>query len=185
MDEDCLVRPYLGRRTHGARPSRSFTLRNKLLAADQIESIDLPIHEYARVMADTLAVVHRHSKLDASDIEFVLAPAREGETAFQSDVLGPHRLWVLDFDLVRTIALDESAVERAAQTFLGELCRNDPYYPRPGSENEADVELWKTFSSQFLASSRKVLGNSELPRKLIERIEELGAERRKKLKSLQ
>jgi hypothetical protein len=57
-DEDCLVRPYLGRLTHSHSPFPLFTLRNKPLHVDQMREIGLPVEEYARTMADALAVMY-------------------------------------------------------------------------------------------------------------------------------
>ncbi|CAK3800827.1 Hypothetical predicted protein [Lecanosticta acicola] len=180
QDTDCIVRSYLGRRTHNPRPSRFFKLRNKPLHMDQMESMSLPVESYARVMAEALAVIYWHAKTDARDVEFVLAPSRPGEQTFGSDILGPHRMWILDFDCVREITVDKDGVEKAAQAFLGDH-GNDPYFPRPGNETEMDRKLWTIFSDRFLACSKMITGDSELPEMLIHRIEEFGEERRAKV----
>jgi hypothetical protein len=38
--------------------------------------LGLPARDYTTAMADTLAFLHWVAKVDANDIEFVLAPAR-------------------------------------------------------------------------------------------------------------
>ncbi|KAK5726046.1 hypothetical protein LTR15_004238 [Elasticomyces elasticus] len=181
-DEDCLIRPYLGRRrANFSCPSPFFTLRNKPLLVHQLDGMGLPIDEYAQVMADTLAILYWHAKTDANDVEFVLAPPRSGEEAFQSEVLGAHRLWLLDFDRVNHIALDEVGIEQAARAFF----RNDPFYPRPDCEHETDRRLWEVFSGRFLESSTAILGDVKLAQMMINRLEALGEERRQNRLDLQ
>jgi hypothetical protein len=102
-DEDCIVRPYLGR-WHIPRRTPYFTLRNKSMYLDQLDGVGLPTDEYALVMADALAILYWHAKTDANDVEFVLTPPRADEDAFQSDFLGAHRVWLLDFDCVNHIS---------------------------------------------------------------------------------
>ncbi|KAF7187158.1 hypothetical protein HII31_11539 [Pseudocercospora fuligena] len=174
-DEDCLIRPYIGRRrNHFSCPSPFFTLRNKPLLSNQLEELGLPVEEYAAVMADALAIIFWHSHLDANDVEFVLAPARAGESATESDVLGAHRLWVLDFDCVKSMTMDEQGIDQAAKAFF----RNDPFYPRPDGEHENDHKLWRIFVERFLASSSVIIGDSKLPGTMVKRLEELGTERK-------
>ncbi|KAK5684886.1 hypothetical protein LTS10_002961 [Elasticomyces elasticus] len=183
-DEDCLIRPYLGRRrANFSCPSPFFTLRNKPLLVHQLDGMGLPIDEYAEVMADTLAILYWHAKTDANDVEFVLAPPRSGEVddVFQSEVLGAHRLWLLDFDCVNLISLDEAGIEQAARAFF----RNDPFYPRPDWEHEIDRRLWEGFSKRFLESSALILGDVKLARMMIDRLEQLGDERRQNRLDLQ
>lgn len=35
--------------------------------------------------------------------------------------------------------------------------RNDPYYPRPGAQNEEDQRLWRVFEQRFLETSSSLL----------------------------
>ncbi|CZT20440.1 uncharacterized protein RCC_06300 [Ramularia collo-cygni] len=184
QDEDCLVRPYLGRRTHNSAPSRFFTLRNKPLCVDQMESIGLAVEDYARAIAETLAVIYWHSKTDANDIEIVIAPGRtnDGSGDFHSEVLGRHALWVLDFDCVKSLTQDEAGIGRAASTYM----RNDPFWPRPGSDVQADQSLWNIFRARFLESSRLILDDdSQLPQMFIDRLELLGEQRRERERVLE
>lgn len=59
-DQDCLVRPYLGRRRHCQTQSRfkAFSLRNYPLHLDQIEDLGLDGVLYAQIMAETLAILY-------------------------------------------------------------------------------------------------------------------------------
>lgn len=59
-DQDCLIRPYLGRRRHFQPQSRfkAFSLRNHPLHLDQIESLGLDGALYAQIMAETLAILY-------------------------------------------------------------------------------------------------------------------------------
>ncbi|KAF2770347.1 hypothetical protein EJ03DRAFT_360717 [Teratosphaeria nubilosa] len=152
-DKDCLMRPYLGRRRgHFSCPSH------------------LPVETYARIMADALAVMYWHAQTAANDVEFVLAPPRKGEDGLDADVLDTQRMWILDFDCVNAITLDAQGVERAAIAFY----KNDPFSPRPDSDDKRDRRLWEVFVERFLLSSVLILGNDVLPRMLVERLTQLG-----------
>lgn len=181
-DDPCLIRPYLGRRRRhkqGASNSRfqRFSLSNVPLHVDQMEALGLDIRAYAETMADALALIHWIAKIDANDMEFVLAPPREGQPSekpvFQSDYLGRHSTWILDFDCCSRMSIDEKGIGQACQAFY----RNDPFYPRPGSEVEADQRLWTVFKDRFLQASRGMLrtgseDKSFLAERLMSKIEE-------------
>ena len=168
-DEDCLVRPYLGGRRHaGMTRSRfkAFSLRNFPLHVDQMEELGLDGVVYAKVMAETLAVLYWEAHIDANDVEFVLAPAPPGkdhsassegalihDAVIKSHCLGEHVVWILDFDCCRSMALDGKGVEQAVAAFW----RNDPYYPRPRSGNVKDESLWTVFKETFLETSGAIL----------------------------
>ncbi|KAK1985654.1 zinc finger protein-domain-containing protein [Colletotrichum cereale] len=188
----CLVRPYIGRRkyresgTDQNRPRRSrfYSLRNLPLHLDQMEDLGLSVESYALVMADTLAFLHWSARVDANDVEFVLAQTRHdatpeanapslGSTDFGSTPIGPHGIWVLDFDCCKKMTMDEAGIKQACKSFW----RNDPYYPRPGSDNHNDQRLWGVFQNRFLETSSRLLeGETEsvrqLPQQLVELIEE-------------
>lgn len=81
-------------------------------------------------MAETLAMMHWIGEMDGNDIEFVLAPPTQDfspneSTAtspppgprVESDALGCHSMWVLDFDLCRRMTMDSNSVEQAAAAF--------------------------------------------------------------------
>lgn len=157
-DEDCLVRPYLGRRRI-TKPSTSqfarFSLRNYALHVDQMEELGLDAVQYARAMAEALALMHWGARVDANDVEFVLAPPRgDEERCFQSGMVGDHCFWVLDFDSCRDMALSEEGVEQACAAFF----RNDPYYPGPGRGNSEDEKSWVIFREKFLEVSTVIFG---------------------------
>ena len=191
-NEHCLVRPYLGRRRHRQqatvatrmRPNRLsvFSLRNFPLHVDQMEELGLDTEKYAIAMADALSFLHWAAMVDANDVEFVLAPPRHaagagvgiGSVQFESETLGSHVMWMLDFDCCRPMSMDEAGVRQAATSFK----RNDPFYPRFGSTHPADQGLWDKFRSRFLQTSCSILTNREesvrkLPAMLMEEIERL------------
>lgn len=150
-DRDCLIRPYLGRRRRLVKNSRvqAFSLRNFPLRIDQIESLKLDGARYARIMADTLAQLFWVAHIDANDIEFVLAPPSNSNEAkiIDSEVLGEHVVWILDFDCCRNMSLDRAGVVQAVNAFF----KNDPFYPRPNCG-----ALWTEFKDQFLTTSEQI-----------------------------
>lgn len=157
QNQDCLIRPYLGRRRQLERNSRfkAFSLRSYPLHVDQMEEMGLNAVLYAQIMAETVAHLFWVTRIDACDIEFVLAPPPDDHplrtsSVISSKVLGDHVLWILDFDCCREIEMDDLGVERAARAFL----TNDRFYPRPGGDNANDQALWEEFKSRFLTLSR-------------------------------
>ena len=178
-DQDCLIRPYLGRRRRLEAQSRfkAFSLRNYPLHIDQIKHLALDATLYARVMAETLAILYWKARIDANDVEFVLAPPPTNQSSasgsvIESETLGRHVVWILDFDCCKPLPLDEKGVEQAVVAFY----RNDPYYPRPTSSNEEDIALWVAFKERFLEASESFLepGSMEarLPKLWIEMVED-------------
>lgn len=207
-NKDCLIRPYLGRRrtskVHSASRFKAFSLRNFPLHLDQLETLMAAddIKQYARIMAETLAAMHWLGEVDGNDIEFVLAPPdqehgdnnpKDATTGspphglhVQSHSLGKHSMWVLDFDLCRSMKMDSTCVEQIATAFW----RNDPYYPRPVEESEVDFPLWAAFKERYLQTSeacidlacaghepREIERWRVLPGQVISRIEQRGSSR--------
>lgn len=190
-NEHCLIRPYLGRRraAAGARRSmfKSISLRNYPLYVDQLEKLGLPTAEYATAMADALALLLWVVNIDACDVEFVLGRQRTpavgvpvaepqaciGTQEYTFGALGPHALWILDFDCCRDLSLDTEGINMAAERFW----RNDPFYPNPDYKCPADQHLWEQFRDRFLETSGLILrdkGQHEqsLPGLLVARIVE-------------
>ncbi len=184
-DRDCLIRPYLGRRRCFGAQSRfkAFSLRNYPLHVDQIEDLGLDGFLYARIIANTLAVLYWKAHIDANDVEFVLAPppsqdhavpaneALAPQSIINSHTLGEHVVWILDFDCCRRMPLDEKGVEQAVEAFY----RNDPFYPRPRHGSSKDQALWTFFKDRFLEASEAILehGSPEarLPALWVESVE--------------
>lgn len=111
-----------------------------------MEVLGLDAKAYAGAMAEALALMHWGARIDANDVEFVLAPPRANHTpTFESDYLTVHCMWILDFDCCRPIWVDETGVEQACAAFY----KNDPFYPRPGTGEAADEELWVLFKQRF------------------------------------
>ncbi|KAI1402422.1 zinc finger protein-domain-containing protein [Hypoxylon fuscum] len=174
-NDDCLIRPYLGRRKRGQQESRIrvFSLRNYPLHINQIGELGLDHFAYSRVIAQALAFMHWLAKVDANDVEFVLAPA-EDTPQFNSQALGDHNMWILDFDCCRRMSLDKVGIEQAARAFL----RNDPFYPHPSrGKEEEDRMLWQHFKDAFLEASLTIIRQAapevpeDLPQVLIDTIE--------------
>ncbi|KAL7923827.1 zinc finger domain-containing protein [Trichoderma austrokoningii] len=182
-NKHCLIRTYLGRRriqdeSDKPRSLRAYSLRNFPLHIDQMESIGLSPRQYALSMADTLAFLYWIAKVDANDVEFVLAQPRSNgppnmkpSDYLHSDILATPAMWVLDFDCCNDITMDESGIEQACRCFW----RNDPFYPRPGSSHASDQKLWRDFQHRFLMASEEILKDEalaikQLPGRLIERI---------------
>lgn len=128
-------------------------------------------------MADTLAFLHWVAEVDASDVEFVLAPARqkyEGPSlegkGFKTGAFGEHDMWILDFDCCRRMEMNGNGVMQAARAFW----RNDPFYPRPGTEGK---KYWKLFRKRFEGVSEGMLQERSdqvrrLPTQLMDKVEE-------------
>ncbi|KAF2235951.1 hypothetical protein EV356DRAFT_444216 [Viridothelium virens] len=177
-DEDCLVRPYLGRRRIGQRTSRFqvFTLRNFPLHVDQMEELGMDTFRYTAALADALAMMHWVAQVDANDVEFVLASYLDHNghglpSPFYSNFLGSHALWILDFDCCHPMSMDEAGVSQAVSAFF----KNDPFFPRPNRTADIrDQRLWTHFRNQFLNTSAELLGESSLknlPQLFIDRLE--------------
>lgn len=190
-NRDSLVRPYLGRRrvvSKDFRPSRfkAFSLRNFPLHLDQMEELgisDTDMQLYAKIMAEALAMMHWYGEIDANDVEFVLAPSSSSSNPVITNVLGPHVMWILDFDCCRKMSMDERGIEQAVTAFL----RNDPFYPRPGGRGYSQQSpLWRAFRDRYLQTSSVIIRSSSqvqdtderirLPRLFIERIEQTEAQ---------
>ncbi|EGY14699.1 uncharacterized protein VDAG_05863 [Verticillium dahliae VdLs.17] len=168
-NEDCIIRAYLGRRRFRPRAASrfaAFSLRDYPLHVDQMEDLGLDLPAPAAAMAQALAFMRWRARVDANDVEFVLAPARglgEGATfapggkVFDQGLLGSHVLWVLDFDCCRKLSMDEEGVAHAFVKFY----RNNPFYPRPGTGLEADERHWELFREAYLETSDLLLTEEE------------------------
>lgn len=67
-NQDCLVRPLLGRRGRGSG-TLAFSLRNFPLHLDQFKELNLNVTHYVQAMAEAMAVLHGVAKVDAMDID--------------------------------------------------------------------------------------------------------------------
>ena len=103
--------------------------------------------------------------IDANDVEFVLAPPRKSPTipsqgysahytTIESQTLGEHVVWILDFDCCTHMCMDKMDVEQAVVAFY----KNDPFYPRPGRDDIKDQAIWNEFKDRFLKASGAILG---------------------------
>ncbi|RAH43097.1 uncharacterized protein BO95DRAFT_475451 [Aspergillus brunneoviolaceus CBS 621.78] len=157
-NEACLIRPYIGRqRTYGTATNvrsrfRGFSLRNFPLHVDQMAELGISIEDvdcYAGMMGDALATFHWVARMDANDVEFVLAPRSPTVISTENDeathnsssnaitnVLGTHTMWILDFDLCHQIPMD--------------LEGNDPFYPR------LHMTQWPAFCRRYLGAAQQI-----------------------------
>ncbi|KAJ4354830.1 hypothetical protein N0V85_009589, partial [Neurospora sp. IMI 360204] len=214
-NSDCLVRVYLGS-TNGKSGGMFFSLRNLKLHPNQLTELNLDIEALASRMGIALAVMHWGARTDARDVEFMLGSSSTEKVPQELEddldnikpdaaepqyvACGPATyrgldgffyrqtdMWVLDFNQVRDITLDDAGVALAVEA----VKLNDPYYPKPLKESEVERKAWKAFVVSYLENSQailvrameddKALGLGEeilgLPRKFVLGIVELERER--------
>lgn len=132
----------------GELPFRIFPLRT-----DQTLELGIPfgdMQQYARMMAEDLAMLHWVGEIDGDDVKFVLAPPSKPQSPNTvSNVLAEHTIWRLDNNLCRKISTDVAGMRQAVKASW----RNDPYYPRPDSHSS----LWSAFREQYLNTSEKCM----------------------------
>ena len=190
---DCLVRIYMSRRMKGSRSGdgKKFSLRNFELHIDEMETLGLPLEEYATIMANAYAVMHWEAQIDADDVEFVLGtspPSRRSQTLEEIenghytesrlngyDDDATHRsigMWLLDFNNCKSITLDARGVEMLIRAFWD----NDPYAPRPSTDHDLDAGLWAHFRQRYLGTSHEFLAeeNRYLAQMFIDGVESEG-----------
>ncbi|KAH8688198.1 zinc finger protein-domain-containing protein [Ilyonectria robusta] len=168
-NKDCLVRVYLGS-LNGRSINRFFNLRNLKLYLNHMIELKMAVAGIASDMATALAAMHWAAKTDARDVEFVLGSSTKplsGITTSEIAALPPNSLagpqsgnledfhyqstalWLLDFNQVRRITMDEAGVAMAVESFL----LNDPYYPRPFQQIPVAKALWNIFVQKYLEES--------------------------------
>ena len=184
-NKDCLVRVYLG--SMRGRITSFFSLRNFKLHLNQMIEIEVDYEALAVSMGQALALIHWKARTDARDVEFVLGssstkigvnpglgegfgrktssyPADSDSESFTRREI---RLFVLDFNQVRDISMNDAGIKLAVEAFF----LNDPYYPRPCERSRLQQELWNSFVRSYLSTADAVLGMHKelrvLPRKFI------------------
>jgi len=158
---DCLMRVYLGA-SPPTRQRRMISMKNALLYASQVDGnttgMGLDSRDLARIMGQTLAVLHWEVGTDANDVEFVLGAARDDTENTQED-----RLWLLDFDCCNEMTADMAGIKKAVHAFF----LNDPYYPRP---RPSSMPVWNAFKEEYVATSERIMrrlyGESDIRQKL-------------------
>ncbi|KAK3360187.1 zinc finger protein-domain-containing protein [Lasiosphaeria hispida] len=192
-NKDCLIRVYLGS-MQGTTGAKFFSLRNFKLHLNHMLELKLDVEAIARRMGIAMAVMHWAAKTDARDVEFVLGSSTKKTTAaVHPDDLetlepltytGPlsnrnedffcriTELWILDFNQVGKITMDDEGVKLAVQAWS----LNDPYFPKPLRETSAELHIWKAFAISYLEASHDILEDElerlgkqvlALPRKFI------------------
>ncbi|CAI4214004.1 unnamed protein product [Parascedosporium putredinis] len=149
VDRYCHFDPAQKEQAKGTRPTPTAS------SASQMKELELDVASYARGMAEAMAVMHWAAQTDARDVEFVLGSAatmtfaRAGsqQGAGAGAAAGSHgtglvsflrrstELWLLDFNQVRSITLDQDGVAMAIDSAMV----NDPYIPRPTEEGAKEV----------------------------------------------
>ncbi|KAE9993384.1 hypothetical protein EG327_005371 [Venturia inaequalis] len=181
---DCLVRIYLGRRLAKGeeRPlsNENFTLRNFPLHVNEMEDLGLDTHQYAKIMARSLALLHWAARNDANDVEFVLGTTASSISSYiqkDSDDFEVG-MWLLDFNQCQTL---ENDLDRRIKQLVDGFFWNDPYYPRPNLKgNKEDVILWTTFKETYLEVGKTILQNTreeDHPAQFLAAVEEKGESR--------
>ncbi|KAL7892233.1 zinc finger domain-containing protein [Trichoderma sp. SZMC 28014] len=176
-NRDCLVRVYLG--SMWGVIGRHFSLRNFKLHLNQMAHLQMDAKVMAGRIAIALAVMHWAAKTDARDVEFVLggssqkisAPifGRDVQPADEPIYTGPASkahddffarttdLWVLDFNQVQPITMDEEGVATAVEAYK----LNDPYFPRPLRESRIEKVVWNEFVEQYLGAAHSIIREEE------------------------
>lgn len=194
-NKDCLVRIYLG--SMKGRTTSFFSLRNFKLHLNQMIEIGLDFEMLAVSIGQSLAIIHWEARADARDVEFVLGSSatvldKKQEKDLQCNVnmkvtnhptenfvLRETRLFILDFNQVRRISMNESGVACAVEAFY----LNDPYYPRPCESSSIQQELWNSFVRSYLSTADMILRDQDayrvLPRNFISSVIEFTLEKRR------
>ncbi|RYP21612.1 hypothetical protein DL767_009229 [Monosporascus sp. MG133] len=195
-NEDCLVRVYLGSQ-QGKSGAMFFSLRNFKMHLNQMAELQLDVEEMASQMGKSLAVMHWDARTDARDVEFALGSSTKKvpiSTKDYSELLGMEprtftgpesgrhedffgrktELWVLDFNQVRAITLDEAGVAQIVEA----MTINDPYFPKPLQDKPVARRVWNRFVESYLEVADIVLREHdpkvrELPGIVLQRLIEL------------
>ncbi|KAJ1324113.1 DUF3669 domain-containing protein [Microdochium nivale] len=173
-NRDCLVRIYLGS-MDGRSNRRVFSLRNLPLHLNQIVDLRLEVRAVCREMARALAVMHWAAQTDARDVEFVLGGSSSSSSAggAQATTSAPGasgtcsdletqtvELWLLDFNLVRDVDLEnEEDHDAVLAKLVSAHDANDRYYPRPCQAHPLAKTLWNVFVTAYLETASLVLSN--------------------------
>ena len=195
-NKDCLVRIYLGRREVNKRRAESqFSLRNFGLLVNEMEKLEMDTALLARTMATALSVLHWKAGVDGNDVEFVIgskpfertrpsaaeleSTSKDGVEHSRHDLDFRKRInhiWLLDFGECSKFKVEAS--DGWVTKLVNAFYVNDPYYPRPISELNADISLWRTFKTTYLEASAHFT-SSDAPQKFITAVEKEGINRRK------
>lgn len=197
-EQDCLVRVYLGKKREDfSRVKKpTWSLRNYKLHLDQMLKIGLDVQRFAENMADALAIMHWSAGVDAGDVEFILG-SLPGNVIVDSIISRPllsdeiaalppntstrlrqdrnfklrhTQLCLIDFNRCKSITRDMDGIAQAVAAFY----INDPYYPRPCGDTDADQLLWDCFRTRYLRTSASYVADEakDLPIKLVDALVE-------------
>lgn len=195
-DTVCIARLHLGRRRHSGRPTRFFSLNNHVLLLDSMEQFNLPIHEYAEAIADTLATLHWDAEIDANNVKFVLGSHRQLDLS-SMQVLPSSAIAGMPYNFATRRANDAARLEpdtklqpplatRDLQVWVLDFdcCdaitmdlegaekaalsahMNDPYHPKPCTAESKDFELWELFRTRYILTGAEIVRRKGLDEKL-------------------
>lgn len=178
-NDDCLVRVYLGS-SLGRAGGQFFSLRNFKMHLNQMVELQLDVEALAAKIGIAMAIMHWAAKTDARDVEFALGSARikeppvgtlsgrEIRQLYEPIYTGPEEraglatnaayLWLLDFNQVQPITMDEAGVAQAVNAAKV----NDPYIPRPLQASDVAMQTWNQFVEQYLRASDVILQGGDL-----------------------
>ncbi|OAP63365.1 hypothetical protein AYL99_02592 [Fonsecaea erecta] len=158
-DRDCLVRLYLGRRKiqlEARRGQNFFFLRNYPLHLNRAEELGLQTVDYARAMAESLAVMHWVARTNANDVKFVLGGPGTHNTGigeYTNDFFGRQCLWVLDFDCCRPITMDDIGVEHSRHPVDADYLKlPEKFLPRVEDMHDEAVRKRSTDPNRCMSS---------------------------------
>lgn len=161
-NKDCLVRVYLGS-LQGKSGGLFFSLRNFKMHLNQMVDLQLDVKAMAGRMGIAMAIIHWAAGTDGRDVEFVLGSSRTTN------------LWLLDFNQVQSITMDEAGVAKAIEA----VRINDPYLPRPRGTSRIEKQAWNAFAVNYISAADAILGEGNdqqllaLPRMFIRGLIEL------------
>ncbi|PNP60217.1 hypothetical protein THARTR1_00241 [Trichoderma harzianum] len=169
-NKECLVRVYLGS-LEGRSERLFFSLRNFKLHLNQMVDLQLDIKTMAGRIGVAMALMHWAAETDARDVEFVLGsdPMRPSLTMRSTE------LWVLDFNQVQPITMDEAGVAKAVEA----AGINDPYLPKPLGASPIERQAWNAFAGNYIRAADMILQDKgqklllKLPRMFIRGLIEL------------
>ncbi|KAL0475100.1 zinc finger domain-containing protein [Neurospora intermedia] len=152
-NNDCLVRVYLGS-TNGKSSSMFFSLRNLKLHLNQLIELNLDIEELFVLGSSSTKKATLEDNLD--NIEDDAKARYVGPSTYhglEDFFCRETEMWVLDFNQVRNITLDDAGVALAVEA----VKLNDPYFPKPLKESEVEKHAWKSFTARYLENSTTIL----------------------------
>ncbi|KAG9965262.1 hypothetical protein KCU61_g1992, partial [Aureobasidium melanogenum] len=97
-----------------------------------MKQLELPVHEYAEAIADTLATLHWDAEVDANDVEFVLGSRRQLDTSVFQPGLSSSEIAIMLYNWPTRLNIDYRNI--------------NPPRPQPSTKLQApmpsDLQVW-------------------------------------------